>query len=67
MFGASAESGTDRFHGTLSFSPTIQVSQAKNQHVVLFLAFLVSRGLFLSASLNFLLVGHTHEDLGDQG
>ena len=43
------------------------VSQAKNQHVVLFLAFLVSRGLFLSVSLNFLVVGHTHEDIGDQG
>jgi hypothetical protein len=33
----------------------------------LFLAFLVSRDLFLSASLNFLVVGHTHEDIGDQG
>lgn len=39
------------------------VKSAKNQHVVLFLAYLVSRGLFKSATLFHLMVGHTHEDI----
>ena len=39
------------------------VAQAKNQHVAVFLAFLVSRRLFLSVNLMFLVVGHTHEDI----
>ena len=40
------------------------VAQAKNQYVAVFLAFLVSRRLFLSVNLFFLVVGHTHEDIG---
>jgi hypothetical protein len=39
------------------------VAQAKNQYVAMFLAFLVSRRLFLSVNLMFLIVGHTHEDI----
>ena len=39
------------------------VAQAKNQYVAVFLAFLVSRRLFLSVNLMFLVVGHTHEDI----
>ena len=39
------------------------VSQAKNQYVAIFLAVLVSRRLFLSVNLMFLVVGHTHEDI----
>jgi hypothetical protein len=39
------------------------VSQAKNQFFSLFLAFLVATGLFETATLNFLRVGHTHEDI----
>ena len=39
------------------------VAQAKNQYAALFLAVLVSRGLFLSVDLMFLVVGHTHEDI----
>jgi hypothetical protein len=42
------------------------VAQAKNQYVVMFLAVLVSRRLFMSANLFFLVVGHTHEDIGAQ-
>ena len=40
------------------------VAQAKNQYVTMFLAVLVSRRLFMSANLFFLVVGHTHEDIG---
>jgi len=39
------------------------VAKAKNQYVAMFLAFLVSRRLFLSVNLTFLIVGHTHEDI----
>ena len=39
------------------------VAQAKNQDVSFFFAFLVSRRLFLSVNLMFLVVGHTHEDI----
>ena len=39
------------------------VAQAKNQYVSFFLAVLVSRRLFLSVNLMFLVVGHTHEDI----
>ena len=38
-------------------------AQAKNSIVSLFLAFLVGRGYFATATLNFLTVGHTHEDV----
>ena len=40
------------------------VAQAKNQYVVMFLALLVSRRLFMTTNLFFLVVGHTHEDIG---
>ena len=39
-------------------------AQAKNQYVVIFLAVLVSRRLFMTTNLFFLVVGHTHEDIG---
>ena len=39
------------------------VAQAKNQYVAVFLAFLVSKRLFLSVNLMFLVVGHTREDI----
>ena len=39
------------------------VAQAKNQYAAVFLAVMVSRGLFLTANLMFLVVGHTHEDI----
>ena len=39
------------------------VAQAKNQYVAAFLAVLVSRRLFSSVNLFFLVVGHTHEDI----
>ena len=39
------------------------VSQAKNSHVTLFLAYLVAKYKFATATLNFLMVGHTHEDI----
>ena len=35
-------------------------AQAKNNVVSLFLAYLVARGKFLTATINFLTVGHTH-------
>lgn len=38
-------------------------SQAKNSEVGMFLSTLVGRKLMLSALLNFLIVGHTHEDI----
>ena len=38
-------------------------SQAKNSVVSVFLAYLVAKGYFSSATLNFLTVGHTHEDV----
>ena len=38
-------------------------SQAKNSEVAKFLAVLVSKGKFCTAVLNFLRVGHTHEDV----
>ena len=39
------------------------VAQAKNQFALNFLALLVSRRKFATACLNFLMVGHTHEDV----
>ena len=39
-------------------------AQAKNQYVLMFLAVLVSRRLFMTTNLLFLVVGHTHEDIG---
>ena len=39
------------------------VSQAKNQWVALWMAWLVKAGLFETANLFFLRVGHTHEDI----
>ena len=38
-------------------------AQAKNSVVSLFLAFLVAKGYFATATINFLTVGHTHEDV----
>ena len=38
------------------------VAQAKNQYVVMLLAWLVSRKLFTTTVLFHLMVGHTHED-----
>ena len=38
-------------------------AQAKNSLVSNCLAYLVARGKFLTATLNFLTVGHTHEDV----
>ena len=38
-------------------------AQAKNSLASLFLAFLVAKGHFATATLNFLTVGHTHEDV----
>ena len=38
-------------------------AQAKNYVVSVFLAYLVAMGYFSSATLNFLTVGHTHEDV----
>jgi hypothetical protein len=40
------------------------VAQAKNSHVTLLLSYVVARFKFISVTLNFLMVGHTHEDLG---
>ena len=39
------------------------VAQAKKQHVFVFLALLVARRKFSTISLNFLMVGHTHEHI----
>ena len=39
------------------------VSQAKNNLVMLFLAYLVGSGRFVTTMINFLMVGHTHEDV----
>lgn len=39
------------------------VAQAKNQWVCLWLSWLVAQGHFETATLNFLRVGHTHEDI----
>ena len=39
------------------------VAQAKNEEVAMFLAVLVGKHKFHTASLNFLAVGHTHEDV----
>jgi hypothetical protein len=38
-------------------------AQAKNSVVSLFLAFLVGKAYFATATLKFLTVGHTHEDV----
>ena len=38
-------------------------AQTKNSKVATFLAWLVASGKFDAAVLNFLLVGHTHEDI----
>jgi hypothetical protein len=38
-------------------------SQAKNQYVFMYLSYLVSRYKFATITLNFLMVGHTHEDI----
>ena len=39
------------------------VSQAKNGHVGAFCAYMVAKQLFHTVTLNFLMVGHTHEDV----
>ena len=47
--------------------PVIQsdntVSQSKNTYVHIALAYLVAIKQFKSVSLNYLMVGHTHEDI----
>jgi hypothetical protein len=57
------ESYLQRFPRHLCIQSDNPVSQAKNTWFTLFLAWLVSAGLFESATLNFLRVGHTHEDI----
>lgn len=52
-----------RFPEHLVIQSDNAVAQAKNSLVTVFLALLVSRGYFRSATLNFLIVGHTHEDI----
>ena len=42
------------------------VSQTKNQYCMVYLAYLVARYKFASTTANFLMVGHTHEDVGHQ-
>ena len=39
------------------------VSQAKNQYAMTFAGLLVARRKFSTISMNFLMVGHTHEDV----
>jgi hypothetical protein len=39
------------------------VAQCKNSVATVFLAYLVSAGWFATVTLNFLMVGHTHEDI----
>ena len=39
------------------------VAQAKNGYVGAFCAYMVSKQLFQSVTMNFLMVGHTHEDI----
>lgn len=39
------------------------VAQCKNAEVLTFLAHIVGKGKFSTATLNFLMVGHTHEDV----
>ena len=38
-------------------------AQAKNQYVFMFLSYLVMANIFESVTMNFLMVGHTHEDV----
>ena len=38
-------------------------SQAKNSYSIMYLSYLVRRCKFLTVTLNFLMVGHTHEDV----
>ena len=63
MSGESVSNATSLFHDIWSFSPTILSPRPKTQYVAVFLAFLVSRRLFLSVNLMFLVVGHTREDM----
>ena len=39
-------------------------SDNKAYVVLAFMSFLIEKGIFKDISLNFLLVGHTHEDIG---
>ena len=39
------------------------VSQNKNSVASMFLAWLVAKGKFLTCTMNFLVTGHTHEDV----
>jgi hypothetical protein len=52
-----------RFPRHLVIQSDNTVAQAKNSIVTLFLASLVHLGYFCSATINFLMVGHTHEDI----
>jgi hypothetical protein len=63
MSGESVSNATSLFPRQLVIQSDKTVAQAKNQHVAMFPALLVSRGLFLSVNLMFLVVGHTHEDI----
>ncbi len=52
-----------RFPRHLVIQSDNTVAQAKNSFVTSFLASLVHLGYFSSATINFLMVGHTHEDI----
>ena len=56
-----------RFPEHLVIQSDNTVAQAKNQWVGIFLAWLVQSGYFISANLFFMVVGHTHEDIGAHG
>ena len=52
-----------RFPDSLVLQADNTTGQCKNNLAMLFLAFLVGSGRFTSATINFLIVGHTHEDV----
>jgi len=52
-----------RFPSRLVVQSDNTVAQAKNAVVMLFLAYLVALGNFVSVDIMFLMVGHTHEDV----
>jgi hypothetical protein len=55
--------GHRKFPRHIAIQSDNTVAQAKNQWVLLWLALLVKVGCFETATLNFLRVGHTHEDI----
>jgi hypothetical protein len=62
MSGECVSNATSLFHD-IWFQSDNTVAQAKNQYVARFLALLVSRRLFLSVNLVFLIVGYAHEGI----